>query len=133
MATIDLTQDNFRQTVEKDGIVLVDAWADWCGPCKAFSPIYDTVSETHPTHVFGKIDTEDQQGLAAALQIRSIPTLFIFRDGIGVFRHSGILPEDALEDLIHQVEGLDMDDVRKQVAEQNAQDPDAEDAGTTTV
>ncbi|MDD7582145.1 thioredoxin [Corynebacterium sp. 32222D000AT] len=121
MATIDVTEDSFEKTVTEDGIVLVDAWADWCGPCKRFAPIYEEASEKHTDLTFAKLDTEANQGLAAALQIQSIPTLMIFRDSIMVFREAGALPPAALEDLIEQVKGLDMDEVRKQVAEQNAQ------------
>lgn len=118
MATVDVTEDTFEQTVTGEGIVLVDAWADWCGPCKRFAPVYEKSSEGHPDITFAKLDTEANQGLSAALQIQAIPTLMAFRDGIMVFRNSGALPPAALEDLIGQIEGLDMDDVRKQVAEQ---------------
>ncbi|MDC7107153.1 thioredoxin [Corynebacterium striatum] len=121
MATIDVTEETFEQTVSGEGITLVDAWADWCGPCKRFAPVYEKASEQHTGATFAKLDTEANQGLAAALQIQSIPTLMIFRDGIMVFREAGALPPAALEDLITQVKGLDMDDVRRQVEEQNAQ------------
>lgn len=121
MATIDVTEETFEQTVSGEGITLVDAWADWCGPCKRFAPVYEKASEQHTEATFAKLDTEANQGLAAALQIQSIPTLMIFRDGIMVFREAGALPPAALEDLITQVKGLDMDDVRRQVEEQNAQ------------
>ena len=121
MATIDVTEETFEQTVSGEGITLVDAWADWCGPCKRFAPVYEKASEQHTDATFAKLDTEANQGLAAALQIQSIPTLMIFRDGIMVFREAGALPSAALEDLITQVKGLDMDDVRRQVEEQNAQ------------
>ena len=121
MATIDVTEDSFEKTVTEEGIVLVDAWADWCGPCKRFAPIYEEASEKHTDLTFAKLDTEANQGLAAALQIQSIPTLMIFRDSIMVFREAGALPPAALEDLIEQVKGLDMDEVLQQVAEQNAQ------------
>lgn len=120
MATIELTEDNFEQTVSQDGIVLVDAWAEWCGPCKRFGPVFEKASEDHTDAVFGKLDTEANPGIAAALQIQSIPTLMVFRDSILVFREAGALPPAALEDLIQQVKGLDMDEVRRQVAEQNA-------------
>ena len=117
MATVTLTQENFEQTVSAGGIVLVDCWATWCGPCRQFGPIFEEASEKYPDIVFGKIDTDDQQQLAMAAQITSIPTLMAFRDGIAVFRQSGALPLSALEDLISQIQNLDMDDVRKKIAE----------------
>lgn len=122
MATVTLTQENFEQTVSADGIVLVDFWATWCGPCRQFGPIFEEASEKYPDIVFGKIDTDDQQQLAMAAQITSIPTLMVFRDGIVVFRQSGALPLSALEDLISQVQNLDMDEVRKQIAEMEAKE-----------
>ena len=122
MATVTLTQENFEQTVSGEGIVLVDFWATWCGPCRQFGPIFEEASEKYPDIVFGKIDTDDQQQLAMAAQITSIPTLMVFRDGIVVFRQSGALPLSALEDLISQVQNLDMDEVRKQIAEMEAKE-----------
>lgn len=117
MATVTVTGENFTELIEKEGIVLLDFWASWCGPCRQFSPIFEKASEEYPDHIFGKIDTEENQELAAALQIQSIPTIMIFRDGVLVFREAGALPPAALKDVISQVEGLDMDDVRKQIAD----------------
>jgi thioredoxin 1 len=117
MATSTLTKDNFAETVTGDDIVLVDFWATWCGPCRAFAPIFEGVAERHSDITFGKVDTEDQQELAAAFGVMSIPTLMIFREGIAVFSQAGALPEAALESLITQVRALDMDEVRKAVAD----------------
>jgi thioredoxin 1 len=121
MATLPLTEESFQQTVTQDGIVLVDFWASWCGPCRMFAPVYEKASETHGDITFASIDTEAEQGLSGALRISSIPTLMAFRDGILVFRQAGALPAPALEELITAVRGLDMDDVRRQVAAQEAQ------------
>jgi thioredoxin 1 len=117
VATTTLTANNFESTVNDNDIVLVDFWAEWCGPCKMFGPIYDKVSQKHDDVVFGKVDTEDQQHLAASFGIRSIPTLMAFREGVMVFAQPGALPEASVEDLIAQVRELDMDDVRRQIAE----------------
>jgi thioredoxin 1 len=121
VATLELTNDNFETTVSGDGIVLVDFWAAWCGPCRMFGPIFEEASENHTDIVFGKIDTEDQQQLAAAANIRSIPTLMAFRDGILVFSQAGALPAPSLEELIGAVRDLDMDDVRRQIAQAQEQ------------
>lgn len=120
MPTLELTADNFETTVEAEGITFVDWWADWCMPCKAFAPVFEKAAENHPDVRFGKVDTESEQGLAAAAQISAIPTLMAFRDGILVFRQSGALPPKALEEVIEAVEALDMDDVRRQLAEAQA-------------
>lgn len=117
MATVELTKDNFEETIVNNDIVLVDFWADWCGPCKMFAPTYEKVSENHDGVVFAKVDTEAEQELASYFQIRSIPTLMIFRDKIGIFSQPGALPENALEDLIEQTKGLDMDEIRKEIEE----------------
>jgi len=116
MATVTLTADAFEESVLQDGIVLVDWWAAWCGPCRMFAPVFEAASETHSDVVFGKVDTEAEQSLAAAAGITSIPTLMAFRDGILVFRQPGALPAPALEQVISAVRELDMDDVRAQVA-----------------
>ena len=121
MATVNLTEKEFAATIEKEGIVFLDFWADWCGPCKAFAPVYEAASEKHADITFGKVNTEEEQALAGAFGITSIPTLMIFRDGIGVFAQPGMLPAAALDELIEKVKELDMDDVRKQVAAHEAE------------
>jgi thioredoxin 1 len=121
MSSTALTATTFEETVTANDIVLVDFWADWCGPCKRFAPVFEAASEAHPDVVFAKVDTEAEQGLSAAANIRSIPTLMAFRQGILVFNQAGALPADALEQLIAGVRSLDMDKVREQLAEQKAQ------------
>jgi thioredoxin 1 len=123
MATQALTATNF-DTVASEGIVLIDFWADWCGPCKKFAPTYEKVSERHPDITFGKVDTEAEQGLAAQFEIRSIPTIMAIRDGVIVFSQPGMLPEQAVESLIEQVRGLDMDEVKKEVTHDHDHDHD---------
>ena len=124
MATIEITKDNFESTVAS-GIVLVDWWAAWCGPCRAFAPTFEAASEANPDLVFAKVDTDAQPELAGGFGIRSIPTLMVFRDGILLFAQPGVLPAAALTELIGKVRGLDMDDVRRQIAEAEAAERDA--------
>jgi len=120
MASTTLTAQNFEKTILEEGTVLVDFWADWCGPCKRFGPVYEAASEQHPEIVFGKVDTEAEQALAAAANITSIPMLMAFRDGILVFAQAGALPAPMLEDVIAKVQGLDMEAVKADVAAQQS-------------
>ncbi|GHF43161.1 MULTISPECIES: thioredoxin [Streptomyces] len=121
-STVELTKDNFDAIVSGSGFVLIDFWAAWCGPCRSFAPVYEKAAERHGDLVFGKVDTEAQPELAAAFEIRSIPTLMIVRENIAVFAQPGALPEAALEDVIRQARALDMDEVRASIAK--AERPD---------
>ncbi len=121
MATLELTAENFNTTIDNSPFVIVDFWAEWCGPCKAFAPTFEAVSDKHPDIVFGKVDTEAQQDLAGSFAIRSIPTLMAIRDGVILFQQAGALPASALESLIEQLRAVNMDDVRAEIAKQDNQ------------
>ena len=120
MAVVELTKDNFEEVVTNNEFVIVDFWAPWCGPCRSFAPTYEKVSEDHPDVVFAKVNTEEEQEIAGHFQIRSIPTLMIFRDKIIIFSEAGALPESGFRELVSKAGELDMDEVRRQVAEQQS-------------
>ncbi len=127
MASIEITEPIFAETIDNNSIVFLDFWAEWCGPCRAYGPVYERVSEDFPDVVFGKIDTEAQPALSQSFGIRSIPTTVVFKDGIGVFMQPGALPEDALRDLVTKIQELDMDEVRAKIeAEDEASGEESE-------
>ena len=121
MATVELTKENFSSIIESNDTVVIDFWASWCGPCRAFAPTFEAASEDNPGMVFAKVNTEEQRELAGVFGIRSIPTLIIFREQIGVFKQAGALPRPALDNVLEQVSALDMEDVRKQAEAQQAE------------
>lgn len=118
MATINLTHDNFQQTIEDNDIVIIDFWASWCGPCQSFAPVFDAASEQHTDVTFAKVNTEEERELAGSFQIRSIPTLMIIRENVVIFSQAGALPPAALEEVLQKAKALDMELVHKEVAEQ---------------
>ena len=120
MAVVELTKDNFEQVVTGNTTVVVDYWAPWCGPCRGFAPVFERVSEKHPDVVFAKVNTDDEQEIAGHFQIRSIPTLMVFRDSIIVFSQPGAMPEGAFDQVVTKAKGLDMEEVRKKMAESEA-------------
>ena len=120
MAYVELTKENFEEVITGNDIVVVDYWADWCGPCKTFGPIFEKVSEDFPDAVFAKVDTQNEQEIASWFQIRSIPTLMIFREKVIIFSQAGVLPEGGLRDVVNKAQDLDMEEVHKQVAEQQS-------------
>lgn len=122
MAIVELTKDNFEQIVTSNATVIIDYWAPWCGPCRGFAPVFEKVAEKHPDVIFAKVNTDEEQEIASHFQIRSIPTLMAFRDQIIVFSQPGALPQGAFEQIVEKVKDLDMDEVRRQIEEQQARD-----------
>ena len=125
MATVALTRETFEQFITENDITIIDFWAPWCGPCRAFAPTYETASEKHADVKFGKVNTDEQQEIAAAFNIRSIPTLMVFREKVVLFQEAGSLPPAALEDIIGQARALDMAEVHRQIAESEKQSADS--------
>ncbi|HEX4779437.1 MAG TPA: thioredoxin [Usitatibacter sp.] len=121
MAVLELTKENFEQVITSNPTVIVDYWAPWCGPCRGFAPVFERVAEAHPDAVFAKVNTDDEQEIAAQFQIRSIPTLMVFRDQVIVFSQPGALPQNALEQVVAKAKSLDMEEVRKEIAKQDSQ------------
>ena len=126
MPTLDISEPVFAETIENNELVILDFWAEWCGPCRSYGPIYERVSDAFPDVVFGKINTEEQQSLAGMFGIRSIPTTIAFKEGIGVFMQPGAIPEDALKDVVVKLQNLDMDEVREEIAAKKAEKADTE-------
>jgi thioredoxin 1 len=125
MAVVELTKENFEQVITGNPMVIVDYWAPWCGPCRGFAPVFEKVSETHPDVIFAKVNTDEEQEIAAHFQIRSIPTLMEFRDQVIVFSQPGALPQGPFEQVVEKAKALDMEEVRKQMAAQESQPPAA--------